>query len=347
SPEAFRYFIYGNNAYNNHDWSTAIKFFLEAIAIDSSFHYATIKLASAYWAQGLFKEGKKWCIKVYKKRDQMPLALRLWTERTYSLYFGTPYEEIKCLKQLLEIDDQLPYVYYGIGRAYLEDLRQYEIAIPEFEKSLEIYDKWGSKPMWVYNYVHLGNAYHQTGQYKKEKNLYEKAIQDFPDDPTLIYRQTVLALFAGKTIDANELIEKYKLILKENSASEVTITANLARIYADAGILDKAEAYYRQALALQSENLSIMISLAYFLIDKNRNISEGMKLADKALVSDSENYYYLHVKGWGLYKQGKYKEALDILKKSWDIRREEAVYDHEAFLHLEAAKKAVANQKNN
>ena len=49
--------------------------------------------------------------------------------------------------------------------------------------------------------------------------------------------------------------------------------------------------------------------------------------------------------GYEFYIQGKYREALDILQKSWDIRREKAVYDHEAFLHLEAAKKAVAGQK--
>jgi hypothetical protein len=33
-----------------------------------------------------------------------------------------------------------------------------------------------------------------------------------------------------------------------------------------------------------------------------------------------------------------------MLQQSWDQRMKEAVYDHEAFLHLEAAKKAVAIQ---
>jgi hypothetical protein len=36
-----------------------------------------------------------------------------------------------------------------------------------------------------------------------------------------------------------------------------------------------------------------------------------------------------------------------MLQKSWDLRRQNAVYDHPAFLHLEAAKKAAAGQKNN
>jgi hypothetical protein len=52
----------------------------------------------------------------------------------------------------------------------------------------------------------------------------------------------------------------------------------------------------------------------------------------------------LDTKGWGLYKRGRYKEALEFLQKSWDSN---PFYSHEAFLHLEAAKKAVAGQKNN
>ena len=89
-----------------------------------------------------------------------------------------------------------------------------------------------------------------------------------------------------------------------------------------------------------------MNSLAYFLIDKDRNITEGLELVSKVLELSPDNYTYLHTKGWGLYKQGKYQEALKTLQSSWDLRREQAVYNHEAFLHLDAVKKAVANQKN-
>ena len=86
-----------------------------------------------------------------------------------------------------------------------------------------------------------------------------------------------------------------------------------------------------------------MNDLAYFFIDNNRNINEGLELVDKALVLNPDNYEYLHCKGWGLYKQGKYKEALEFLQKADSVK---PIYDHELFLHLEAAKKAVAGQKN-
>jgi Tfp pilus assembly protein PilF len=109
--------------------------------------------------------------------------------------------------------------------------------------------------------------------------------------------------------------------------------------------MDKADKYYRKALSLEPESPINLNNLAFFLIDKDRNVNEGMELVDKVLKLRPEYYIYLHTKGWGFYKQGKYQEALDLLQKSWDLRRKNAVYDHNAFLHLEAAKKAVAGQK--
>jgi tetratricopeptide (TPR) repeat protein len=80
------------------------------------------------------------------------------------------------------------------------------------------------------------------------------------------------------------------------------------------------------------------------LIDKDLNLNEGLELVDKALLLSPNNYDYLDTKGLGLYKQGKYKEALEILQESWDLRMRNAIYNHTAYLHLEAARKAVASQ---
>jgi tetratricopeptide (TPR) repeat protein len=196
--------------------------------------------------------------------------------------------------------------------------------------------------MWAYNYVFLGDAYHETGQYKKENKLYEKAEQDFPDDHAIIQRQAILSLSEGDTAKANEYIKRYISIRKDNLLSEAAILSSLAGMYSEAGILNKAEEYYRQALSLEPERPGRLNDLAYFLIDKNRNTEEGLKLIDKAIEINPENYLFLGCKGWGLYKLGKYKEALILLEKSWKLK---PGYNHELYLHLEEAKKVVAGQK--
>jgi hypothetical protein len=61
----------------------------------------------------------------------------------------------------------------------------------------------------------------------------------------------------------------------------------------------------------------------------------------KALEIRPDYYVYLDTKGWGLYKLGQYREALQILEHSWDLRLKNAVYYHPAAHHLALAKNAV------
>ena len=133
-------------------------------------------------------------------------------------------------------------------------------------------------------------------------------------------------------------------ICKDQLWSEARTINGVANIFLDAGILDKAEENYRKALFWDPENLTRMNNLAYFLIDADRNLNEGLELVDKALKMSPDSYLYLDTKGWGLFKQGKYQEALEVLQKSWDLK---PTYDHDIYLHLEAVKKAVATQKIN
>jgi tetratricopeptide (TPR) repeat protein len=341
SPQVLFYFLEGQKSFGKRNFAAAREMYLKALEIDSNFVLAEVYLATSYGNQGMHQDAKKCILKVYEKRKNLTRKEKLMVEAVHSTYFGTPAETIKYWRQILEIDDQIPVVYYLIGLNYTL-LGQYNKAIPEYEKALEIYDKWGIKPGWVFNYTLLGEAYHETGQFRKVQNLYKEAEKVFYDDPSFIQSRALLALARGKTKQADEYLEKYVSIIKDEGASEASIQTQLAYIYEKAGKIDKAVEHFRNALLSAPENPIGINTLAFRLIKHNLNITEGMDLAEKALELHPENHSFLHTKGLGLYKQGKFREALEVLQKSWDIRRELAVYHHEAFLHLEEAKKAVA-----
>ena len=90
SPDAYRYFIYGQSAFSRGDFPSAINMFSQAIAIDSNYTYAALHIAWAYLNQSLFEEGKKWCLKVYAKRDKMSLQQRIYTDFVHATFFETP-----------------------------------------------------------------------------------------------------------------------------------------------------------------------------------------------------------------------------------------------------------------
>ncbi len=266
SAEAYRYLIYGMNSFAKVDFVSARSFFEKALATDSNLYAAIVHTAASYGNQGFYDKAKEWCLKAYGKRDLMTPIQKLYSDWQYSNFFETSNEEIRHLKDILRIDDQYTVAYYLLGLAY-RDLLQYDKAISEYEKSLEIFKKRGIKPMWVFSYTRLGLAYNKTGEYRKEKRLYKKAEQDFPDDRRLLYRQAVLALSTGKIKDSDKYIEKYRSILIENSASESAMASNIGNIYLEAGIIDKAEEYYRRALSLEPENAGVLnfedVSLSY------------------------------------------------------------------------------------
>jgi tetratricopeptide (TPR) repeat protein len=338
------------NAIRKFDWKMGREWLTKATKEDTNFITAKIALATTYsnWMYNPdvdLNQQKKMMLKLYEKRDKMSTIDRLHVEDGYAQLFQTLFEVININKQLLEIDDQQPSIYGGFGYWY-NALSQYDKATEYFKKQFEIYKKWGIKPFWVWDYTNFGDFYQKIGQYRKVKKLYKKALRDFPDSPDIIGRLAVLTRLTGNARDENRYIEKYKSIQKGNSMSDAFISQNLGLLYIFGGVFDKAEGYCRQAVSLEPAN-HMSLNILGWVFFNEKKIEEGLELVDKALSLSPDNYEYLDTKGWGLYMQGKYKEALEILQKSWDLRREYAFYSHEAFLHLEEAKKAVAGLKNN
>lgn len=348
SPEALKYYIYGYRAYYKANWATATKWLLKSLSADSNYVDAMLRLYHAYKNQGKMDEGLPWLIKLHKKADQMSVLNQLYINWSYAEIFEAPEIRIKYLRQLQEIDDQGNY-YYLIGAMYVR-AKQFEKAIPEFEKYLSISRKRGKnflKDNWVY--PALGEVYHLTGQYKKEKRLYKEAWK-VNDDQTSVYFSWIirdsgsLSLTEGDTVAANQYIKEFISVRKENSYSEADISEGLGDMYWLAEKWDKGEEYYRKALSLEPEDPARMNYLANRLIERNRNLGEVTELMNKALERASTKYDYYNysdTKGWGLYKQGNYQEAFDILQKTWD---ETPFKLYLIKSHLEEVKKTVAGQ---
>lgn len=167
-----------------------------------------------------------------------------------------------------------------------------------------------------------------------------------PTNLWLFYNRAILSLAAKDTLAANRDINKLISAIKEQwSSSDALVTRTLGMLYSDAGMPDRAEKYFRKALSMEPENLNIINDFASFLIENNRNLDEVPGLMDKAmnLAKNKVDYYeFLNTKGWALFKQGKNKEAMEIIQKAWD---EVPFKVYSIRSHLEEVKKAVEGLK--
>ena len=343
SSEAFEYYIHGWDAFMDLDQQAATEWLSKAIEIDSGFISAYVPLLFAYLTTGNDILAKNLCNMAYKRRGELSLKEKLILDYLHAYIFETPNDQIKYLKQILEIDELNPTYWKLLGKAYSK-MYQYNDATIYYEKALEIHKKWGTDFRNPFIYHWLGHAYHKINEHKKEKEVYELGLSIFPDHLRIIQHQAICALSQGNTDKADDFITKYKSIRKNKSQwPESRILSSVGYIYTAANLCNEAEITYRQGLSLDPGNPSRMYDLAWFLIDHDINFDEGLDLIQNALELRPDNWYYLDTKGWGLYKQGKVEEALKILNDSWDLRPS---YNHEGYQHIEEVKKNLASQNN-
>ena len=105
----------------------------------------------------------------------------------------------------------------------------------------------------------------------------------------------------------------------------------------------KEEAAIRDLRALLAErpgDAHVQNALGYTLVDHGKNLPEARGLMTAALAQSPDNAATLDSMGWLLYKEGKYTEALDYLK-----RANESGADPEIDLHIGEVQWAMGDQK--
>jgi len=338
SAEAFQYYIHGWEAFGKLDLQSVAGWLSKAIEIDSGFVNAHIFLSFTYVAAGEYKQSKIWCEKAYNKRAKLSVRERLYLDHLYAYHYETPHEEINFCKQILEIDEMNSNYWHFLGDAYYR-LNQYREATFYWEKVLDIHEKWGTGFGIPHLYFWMGESLHKLGEHERENEVYNIGLKALPNTTMIIGGQVTCALSLGEIAKAEDYIDVYKNIATKRSWSESQLLANLGTIYLNADKYDKAEYFYRQALELDPGNSYRMHDLAWHLIDNDIDIDEGVKLVEKSLEIKPDLPHILDTHGWGLYKQGKYEEALEVLNKSWELR---GTYSPEIYQHLQEAKKAFS-----
>lgn len=343
STEALKYWITGMKSFINLDYPVAINWFKRSVETDTNLVSAYLLLSISYRNLNDFPTSLVWFKKVYQKAVKYSSELdRLQLEWLRTLCYETPNESIIYIKQILDIEDQSIFYLYLLGRNCYS-VHQYQEAIEALEKAIEITHTLNTGYFWVYNYSTLGRSYHAIGDYIKEKQVYEKGLSVLKDHPWIIRQQAISAFLLGEMKNGKELLSKYCSIrLDKGKWPESELLSDIAQIYMQANLLDSAVKYHRLALVNDPTNHYKKYLLAWILIDKDIKLEEGMSLINSVLKIEPENFLYLDAKGWGLFKQGKYREAHELINTAWEKRK---FYEHRIFLHKEEIKRKISEEK--
>lgn len=341
SSEAFKNYIRGWDAFKYRELQSAAEWFTKAIEEDSTFISAYVFNSYANLMYGRTSMAKYWVNKAYAYRSELGTEERLALDQLYAYFYETPYEEIKYMKQLIELDKLNPLYWHQLGFAYFK-LFEYEDAVRSWEQIFVIHEKWGTHYKNPYVYLLLGIAYHKLGEHDKEEKIAELGLEVYPEAVLILQNQAICAFSHGETAKAEQILAEYKTLRQEVlHCTEAMISTGLGTIYSSSGQFEKAKEYYREAIQYEPWNLAWKYEFAWFLIDNDIDVEEGLKIADEALEQDPEYWPAIDARGWALHKLGKSGEALKLLKDSWDLK---FAYSHTGYLHIQEIERGLAEE---
>lgn len=338
SPEAFAYYIHAYNSMEKQDARTTLELLHKAIDSDPEFIDAYVFLSLYLTSLAQYKQAQDVLDRVYVKRGYVSVREKLFLDHLHAFHHETPHEEIMYCRQILEMDEMNSTYWLFLGYAQSQ-LEQFDEAIASFDMVIQIQEKWGINNTYPHLYYWLGPALHEVGQHKRENEIYEMGLKAMPKHSYILNLQSVCALSRDDNEKAAENIQLYKVLWRATGRSEAVILNNIGYMYEDANRIEEAENFKRQALALDPDHPQVLEGLAWHLIEYDINLEEGMALIEKAVKLAPETYNIVDTWGWGLYKSGRYEEALEALHKARDLRD---LYDPLIVGQIQTVEKALA-----
>jgi tetratricopeptide (TPR) repeat protein len=355
SAQAYRYYLYGMEIWYREGASkNALDWLLKAVEIDSNFIMAQVFIAYGYnnfaWYNERdttsWKKAREWQKNVYAQKDKIPYKYQLFLEAHRCEFEKKPRERIEWIKKYIAIDAHSWEMWWNLGWIY-QRLEELEKSIEPFQEAIEFGLQWKNYDKAAWPLINLMFIYTELGRYDNALKLCNKALKNIPEDNFYYNDIKILNnLIAGIADDDTIKIDQSIKAQRQSLINQGYPEAFMAGILSDNYNLLKddaiAEKYYREDLRFLPENEYIINNLAYFLIDREINLIEGITLAKRAFQKDSLNAGIRATLGWGYFKQGKIEQAFRLLKKADDLT---AKYEHRIRKQLEEVRKALAKQQ--
>lgn len=183
----------------------------------------------------------------------------------------------------------------------------------ELNNFLQVKIDSGSKDTTLYyRFIEL-NFYFK--RFDTTKVYSKRALTIYPN-LVKMYLYNSYSHFQLKEYDSTIAVLKTALPYAKTDSMKVDMLSMIGDSYHSMGKLETAFEYYDQALKINPKNIQVLNNYSYYLSLTDKNLSKALKMINVVLEKDPNNGTYLDTKAWILYKQQKYVEAKEVMRKA-------------------------------
>ncbi len=174
----------------------------------------------------------------------------------------------------------------------------------------------------------IGNVMAKSGQILEARLFLEEQLLD--DDADVEVRVGIVQSHAGWLREAKQMQAAFDVL----SAGMQAHPDNADLLYDSAMLAERLkkmevmEAQFRQVIALRPDNAAAYNALGFSFAERNVNITEARKLLDRAIALAPEDAAIMDSVGWVAFREGKYAESEQWLRRAYDKFRDGEIAAH-------------------
>ncbi|HXW61934.1 MAG TPA: tetratricopeptide repeat protein [Candidatus Acidoferrales bacterium] len=182
--------------------------------------------------------------------------------------------------------------------------------------------------------VTLALLYGEKSETSEGMQLLEGLLKGTDADQE-IYLDIAQVQVRGKKFSEAEQAALKALQMAQDPKERETAWFMLGSIYERQKRYDQAEQQFRKVLEVNPNNAPVLNYLGYMLADRGIRIEEATSMIQHALKEEPSNGAYLDSLGWAYYKQNKFTEAEQYLRKAVEREgRDPTILSHLADVYL-------------
>ena len=213
-----------------------------------------------------------------------------------------------------------------------------------YADAIKLYDEIPQTSL-TYNSVQIKKAsdYVMMQDYEAAEILLQSLVEDNPNNFQINLDLGDVLRLREKYSESIPYYEKALKLMKKKDINTWVIYYALGISYEQSGNWPKAEETFKKALEISDNHYFVQNYLAYSWIRQGKNMDEAMSMIVDAYHQAPSDWHISDSLGWGLYRIGKYEDAVTYLEKASEYEPANAlISDHLGDAYWQAGRKDEA-----